>query len=44
LCFGFLDFTHVSAPKNPPQKQKTHVGLTSGNVGFGTYAYFTSKS
>jgi hypothetical protein len=24
--------------KCPPQKQKAHVGLTSGNVGFGTYA------
>jgi hypothetical protein len=25
-------------PGNAPQKQKTHVRLISGNVGFGTFA------
>src|SRR2546423_4373579 len=44
LCFGFLDLIHVPTPKIRPEKEKTHVGLTSGNVGFGTYACFTSKS
>src|SRR6202022_5097126 len=34
----------MSALKSVTKKQKAHVGLNSGNVGFGTFAYFTSKS